>query len=68
MSKFVFTPELTKEDAQRIIDALNFQFQHKTYSSQVNKLAEKLRNKELIKKLRKVAKVSEPTIAEMQTF
>ena len=58
MSKFVFTPELTKEDAQLIIDALNFQTQHETYESQINKLAEELRNKELIAKLRKLAKIS----------
>ena len=58
MSKFVFTPELTKEDAQRIIDALNFQTQHEAYESKINKLAEELRNKELIARLRKLAKIS----------
>ena len=58
MDKFVFTPELTKEDAQRIIDALNFQIQNKKYASKVNKLAEKLRNRELISSSTKLAKLS----------
>ena len=59
MSKFVFTPELTKEDAQLIIDALNFQAQHKRYASRIDECVEKLMNKELIRRLRSLAKIKE---------
>ena len=59
MSKFVFTPELTKEDAQLIIDALKFQAQHKKYASRIEECVEKLMNKDLILRLRKLAKISE---------
>ena len=52
MTKFVFTPELTKEDAQRIIDALMFQALHQKHASQVSRCAENLGTKELIKKLK----------------
>ena len=58
MDKFVFTPELTKEDAQRIIDALNYQNRHQTHESKVVQCAEVLRNKDLISRLRKLAKIS----------
>ena len=59
MTKYVFTPELTKEDAQRIIDALKFQAQHKRYASRIDECVEKLMSKELILRLRKLAKISE---------
>ena len=58
MSRFLFTPELTKEDAQRIIDALNFQSRHKNYESEISKCVGYLENKELITKLRKLARIS----------
>lgn len=58
MSKFVFTPELTKEDAQRIIDALRFQTQHKKHASRIDECVEKLMNKELITRLRKIARLN----------
>ena len=64
MSKFVFTPELTKEDAQRIIDALNFQTQHKKYASRIEECVEKLMTKELTLRLRKLAKITTPTLAK----
>ena len=57
MSKFVFTPELTKEDAQRIIDALEFQFFNKAYKSRIDHVIAKIETKRLIKRLRKVAKI-----------
>ena len=59
MRKFVFTPELTKEDAQLIIDALLFQTKHQELESKVSKCAQMLRNKGLITRLRKVAVISE---------
>ena len=58
MSKFVFTPELTKEDAQLIIDALLFQTEHQYYDFLVSECAEKIRTKELIKRLQKIAKLN----------
>ena len=58
MSKFVFTPELTKEDAKLIIDALKFQAQHKKYASRIDECVEKLMTKELILRLRKLAKLT----------
>ena len=58
MDKFVFTPELTKEDAQLIIDALKFQTQHKKYASRIDECVEKLMTKELILRLRKLAKLT----------
>lgn len=61
MSKFVFTPELTKEDARRIIDALRFQTKHQDCDSKVSKCAQVLRNKELITRLRKLAKIKGKT-------
>ena len=64
MDKFVFTPELTKEDAQRIIDALNFQLFHKTYQSRIDQVLAKIETKRLIKRLRKVAKIQCPLEAD----
>ena len=58
MSKFVFTPELTKEEAQLIVDALNFQAQQKKYASRIDECVEKLMTKELVLRLRKLAKIS----------
>jgi len=58
MEKFVFTPELTKQDAQLIIEALKFQVQHKKYASRIDECVEKLMTKELIVRLRKVAKLN----------
>ena len=58
MTKFVFTPELTKEDAQRIIDALEFQAQHKKYGSRIDECVEKLITKELMARLRKIARIN----------
>ena len=61
MSKFVFTPGLTKEDAQLIIDALNFQAQHKKYASRIDECVEKLMTKELTLRLRKLARIKGKT-------
>ena len=58
MSKFVFTPELTKADAQLIIEALKFQAQQKKYASRIDECVEKLMTKELIARLRKIAKIN----------
>ena len=58
MSKFVFTPELTKADAQLIIEALKFQAQHKKYASRIDECVEKLMTKELILRLRKIARLN----------
>jgi len=58
MDKFFFTPELTKADAQLIIEALKFQVQHKKYASRIDECVEKLMTKELIVRLRKVAKLN----------
>ena len=57
MEKFVFTPELTKQDAQLIIEALKFQAQHKKYASRIDECIEKAMTKELILRLRKLAKI-----------
>ena len=61
MSKFVFTPELTKEDAQLIVDALNFQAQQKKYASRIDECVEKLMTKELVLRLRKLARIESAT-------
>ena len=61
MSKFVFTPELTKADAQLIIEALKFQAQHKKYASRIDECVEKLMTKELTLRLRKLAKITTNT-------
>ena len=61
MTKFVFTPELTKEDAQRIIDALRFQTQHKKHASRIDECLEKLMTKELTLRLRKLARIKGKT-------
>ena len=58
MSRFVFTPELTKEDAQRIVDALMFLSEKREYNCQIKECAEKIRNKDLITRLRKIAKLN----------
>jgi len=58
MEKFVFTPELTKRDAQLIIEALKFQVKRKKYASRIDECIEKLMTKELITRLRKIAKLN----------
>ena len=64
MSKFVFTPELTKADAQLIIDALTFQLFHKTYQSRIDQVLAKIETKRLIKRLRKVAKIKSDEVVK----
>ena len=61
MEKFVFTPELTKQDAQLIIEALKFQVQHKKYASRIDECVEKLMTKELTLRLRKLARIKGKT-------
>ena len=58
MEKFVFTPELTKQDAQLIIEALKFQVQHKKYASRIDECVEKLMTKEFMARLRKIARIN----------
>ena len=65
MSKFVFTPELTKADAQLIIEALKFQAQHKKYASRIDECVEKLMTKELTLRLRKLAKIRRCSTGEV---
>jgi len=64
VSKFVFTPELTKADAQLIIEALKFQAQHKKYASRIDECVEKLMTKELTLRLRKLARITTQTPSE----
>ena len=55
---------LKTDDAQRIIDALNFQLFNKGYQSHIDHVIAKIEMKRLIKHLRKVAKLKSEEVLE----